>query len=228
MLVSYTLSKIISDTNGTGWSGTESRSLNTENRGLEKAISPVDRTHNLITNWIYELPVARGATGITGKLLGGWGTGLTTTYTSGAPLRIAGGPPLPIFNGVPNRPNRVAGASRRTAVSPGAFDPAKDLYLNISAFSQPVPFTFGDVGRVEPDLRGFTLWNEDVALFKRTFIPSISEQFNVEFRAEFFNIFNRVVFTDPAVNVNTPASFGRVSGQRNEPRNIQFMIRISF
>ena len=227
LLVSYTLSKIISDTNANSWSGNELRSLNTENRRLEKAISPIDRTHNLITNWIYELPVARDAKGVAGKFLSGWGTGVTTTYTSGAPLRIAGGPPLPIFSGVANRPSRVVGVSRRTDVSAGAFDPARDLYLNIGAFRQPAAFTFGDVGRVEPDLRGFSLWNEDVAI-KRTYIRSISEQFNVEFRAEFFNIFNRTVFSDPATNINTPASFGRVSGQRNEPRNIQFMLRISF
>jgi Carboxypeptidase regulatory-like domain/TonB dependent receptor len=228
VLASYTLSKIISDTSGNSWSGIENRSLDTANRGLEKSVAPIDRTHNLITNWIYELPLGRGAKGIAGKLLGGWGTGVTTTFTSGAPLAIAGGAPLPIFNGFGNRPSRVAGVARRTSVSPGEFDPARDLYLNIAAFRQPAPFTFGDVSRVEPDLRGFSLWNEDVAIIKRTFIPSISEQFNVEFRAEFFNIFNRTVFDDPAADINNQPAFGKVSGQRNEPRNLQFMLSINF
>lgn len=228
MLASYTLSKIISDTSGNSWSGIENGSLDTANRRLEKSIAPIDRTHNLITNWIYELPVGRGTKGIAGKFLGGWGTGVTTTFTSGAPLAIAGGAPLPIFNGPGNRPSRVPGVARRTSVSPGEFDPARDLYLNIAAFRQPAPFTFGDVGRVEPDLRGFSLWNEDVAIIKRTFIPSISERFNVEFRAEFFNIFNRTVFSDPARNINSLPSFGKVSGQRNEPRNLQFMLSINF
>ena len=225
MLVSYAFSKVISDNNGNSWSGTEAPSLDTENRRLEKSVSPIDRTHNLITNWVYELPVGRDSKGVTAVVLKGWGVAATTTYTTGAPLGIRGGPPLPIFNGLANRPNRTAGVSGRSEVSASDFDPGRDSYLNAAAFTQPAPFTFGNVARLEPNLRGFSMWNEDFSVSKRT---SITERFNAEFRAEFFNIFNRVVFANPAININTPQSFGRISGQSNEPRNIQFSLRFAF
>ena len=227
VLVSYTLSKNISDTNGNAWSGLEPASIDTGRRYLEKSISPLDRTHNLVTNWIYELPFGDGSGGAANKLAHGWQIGLTTSYVSGPPLAIGGGPPLPLFGGG-NRPLRVEGVDKRSGVSNSDFDPASDLYLNIGAFEGSAPFTFGDVGRVEGDLHGFSSFGENLSVVKRTFVPSITEEFNVEFRAEFFNLFNHTVFSSPAANINSPASYGRVSGQVNVPRHIQFTLKINF
>lgn len=225
-LVSYTLSKNISDTNGFAWANFANSALDDANRGLEKSISPLDVTQNLVTNWIYELP-GKNLTGAKGKLLKGWQLGVTTTFRTGPPISIGGGVPLPIFGGG-NRPSRVAGVERRTAVGKGDIDPAQDLFLDVGAFSAGTPFTFGDVGRTEPDIRGFSFWNENVTLLKRTYIPSISEQFNIEFRAQFFNLFNRTVFGNIQTNVNSPQNFGRVQGQVNEPRSVQFGLRVNF
>ena len=127
-----------------------------------------------------------------------------------------------------NRPLRVEGVEKRTGVSNSDFDPASDLYLNIGAFAGSAPFTFGNVGRVEGDLRGFSSFGENLSIVKRTFVPSITEEFNVEFRAEFFNLFNHTVLAAPASNINSPASYGRVSGQVNVPRHIQFTLKINF
>ena len=131
-LVSYTLSKNLSDTNGNSWSWIEHKPIDTGNRGLEKSLSPIDVTHNLVTNWIYQLP-GNNVTGPASKLVKGWQLAVTTLYQSGAPIAIAGGAPLPIFGGA-NRPNRVLGVSGRTGVSAGAFDPATDLYLDANAY----------------------------------------------------------------------------------------------
>lgn len=226
-LVSYTLSKSISDNQGNAWANAEIKALDSGNRALEKSISPFDQTHNLATSWVYELPLGKSATGGAAKVLKGWQVAGITQYRSGPPLRIFGGSALPIFGGG-NRPDRVAGVDRRTGVSPGDFDPARHLYLNIDAFAQPAPYTFGNVSRVEPDLHGFSFWTENFTLSKRTFVPSISENFNVEFRAEFFNLFNRVVFGSPASNVNSRQGFGRVRGQANGPRAIQFGLKFNF
>ncbi len=227
LLVSYTLSKNISDTNATAWSGINPASLDTARRHLEKSIAPIDRTHNLATNWIYELPFGRASTDAASLFTRGWQLGITTVFTSGPPIAIGGGPPLPIFGGG-NRPNR-AGGEKRSGVSAGDFDPGRgDKYLNVGAFSQPDPFTFGDVGRVEGDLRGFSWFNTNTSLLKRTYIPAVSEEFNVEFRAEFFNLFNQVVFGNPASNINSPATFGTVGGQANQPRHIQFTLKVNF
>ena len=231
-LTTYTMSKNISDINANAWSIQDPNPLDMERGFLEKSISPIDRTHTLVANWIYELPFARpGMGGATSKLLRGWEVGSTIFYESGPPLRIRGGPSLPIFNagaGGQNRPNRVPGVDRRTGISKGNIDPGKDLFLNRDAFAVPAQFTFGDVGRVEPDLRGFSFFGTDVSVSKRTYVPSISEAFNVEVRFQFFNLFNQVVFRNIATNINSPQSFGRVSGQANQPRNITLALKINF
>ena len=226
-LTTYTMSKNISDINANAWSIQDPNPMDAERGYLEKSISPIDRTHTLVANWIYELPFGKNATGGAGAALRGWEVGSTIYYESGPPLRIVGGPPLPIFNGG-NRPSRVPGVSRRTGVSKANIDPARDLFLNIDAFAQPAAFTFGDVGRVEPDMRGFSFYGTDLSISKRTYITAISEAFNIEFRAQFFNVFNQVVFQNIATNINSPQSFGRVRGQANQPRNVTLVLKINF
>jgi hypothetical protein len=131
---------------------------------------------------------------------------------------------LPLFGGG-NSPNRVPGVEMLTSAAQGDFDPAKDKYLDINAFAQPAPFTFGTLGRYDPNARGFAFFNEDFALLKRT---HINETHNVEFRVEFFNAFNRVVFANPSASINSPQAFGRVTGQANVPRIIQFGLKYVF
>ncbi len=224
LLASYTLSKALTDfDNITGFSSLSSV-RDTHNRKLERGLAPQDRTHVLTTSWIYELPVGKDLQGIMGKTLKGWQAGLVTRYESGPPLNIRGGPPLPLF-GARNRPNRVLGVSGRTNVSPGEFDPAKDRYLNIGAFSQPAPFTFGTVGRIEANLKGFSLWNEDLSIIKRI---NVTESSTFEFRAEFFNLFNRVVFGEIRNDINDPTRFGQVFNTKNQPRVIQFGLKFIF
>jgi hypothetical protein len=225
-LTSYTLSKTLTDTSGNAWTTSEPFPRDTANLGLEKAVAPFDNTHNLVANFVYELP-GRTLRGAAGALLRGWQVGGTIVYTSGPPIAISGGPALPLFGGA-NRPNRVPGVERFTGVSKGDFDPDKDKLLNVAAWRQPAPFTIGDGSRTEPDLRGFTFWNESMTFMKRTYVPAISEAFNVEFRAEFFNLTNRTVFSNPASNINNTNTFGIVSGQSNSPRTIQFGLKFNF
>ncbi len=107
----------------------------------------------------------------------------------------------------------------------GSFDPAQDRYLNIDAFSQPAPFTIGNSPRTMPSVRLPSSYNEDFSLFKRVYIR---ESKYLEFRSEFFNLFNRVVFGGPSANVNSPDSFGLISSQANTPRIIQLALKVVF
>ncbi len=229
-LVSYTFSKNLTDVGGTsGFSSFNARPLNTYDRKLERAIAPNDITHNLVTSFVYELPFGDGKTflnskGALNKLVGGWQVSGTTTSRSGTPLAIRGGSSLPLFGGG-NRPNRVDGVPIRTNVSSGNFDPEKDVYLNINAFVRPAPFTFGTVAPRLSNVRGFPYFNEDLSFIKRT---HLSESQVFEFRAEAFNVFNRVVFSNPSTSINNPSTFGRVFGQANNPRVIQFAIKYLF
>src|SRR5207244_171010 len=130
-----------------------------------------------------------GSTRLTFPMVKGAGceNALMFKYRSAAgsndPLKLA-------LSGTPGtRLGRLPGVPERASLK-GSFDPAADLYLNINAFSQPAPFTIGNVSRVEPSLRTFPALNENLSAIKRTYVPKISEVFNVEFKAEFFNIFN--------------------------------------
>jgi hypothetical protein len=222
-LVSYTLSKTLTNTSLSGYSAFNGGALDTANRSLEKHIAGQDQTHNLIGSLVYELPIGKGRKGAAGKLFGGWEVAAVTRHGSGTPLSIGGGPPLPIFGGG-NRPNRVPGVAGRASWS-GSFDPAIDKYLNPAAWSQPAPYTFGTASATEPNLRGFPFHNQDFSVIKRTYIK---ERMNVEFRAEFFNIFNQVVFGSPSTSLNSLSTFGMVFGQANTPRNIQFALKMNF
>ena len=67
--------------------------------------------------------------------------------------------------------------------------------------------------------------NEDISFFKSTYI---TESVYVQFRSEFYNIFNRVVFGGPSASINNPSTFGIIGGQANTPRLIQFALKLIF
>ena len=119
-------------------------------------------------------------------------------------------------------PNRVSGQS---PLAGGSFtDPSTQVYFNKAAFSVPAPFTFGDLGRTNTDIRGFHYYNEDVSLYKDTYF---GETRYVRFEATAGNIFNRVDFCNPDTTI-TDASFGVTSTQCNIPRRIQLGLEIFF
>jgi hypothetical protein len=97
-------------------------------------------------------------------------------------------------------------------------------WFNTSCFSQPPAFTFGSESRLDPNLRSAGINNWDFALFKTT---QITERVGVQFRTEFFNLFNRVQFGQPGSAAGNP-SFGVVGSQTNNPRLIQFALRAMF
>jgi hypothetical protein len=232
-LAAYTFSKAL--VSGGGYTGlgddaAGSRPLDTNNRAIEKRLAGFDTPHNLVLSWAYELPFGRGkaimgsANGAANLLVGGWQLNGIQRYVSGTPIAVSGGGVIPLFNGG-NRPNRVLGVPARTDVSRSDFDPARDRYLNVNAFSQPAPFTLGNAPPVLGDVRTFAFLNEDFSILKDF---HLYETHRLQFRAEFFNVLNRVVFAAPAANLNAPATFGRIAGQANAPRNIQLALKYNF
>jgi len=232
-LVSYTLAKnigfpggdIFGDTGGGGGA----RGVDTFNRKLEKSIVPSDQTHVLVTSWSYDLPFGRGKRFGAGVgrgmnlLVGGWALNAIHTYRSGTTIAVSGGPALPLFGGN-NRPNWVS-ADVRSSVSMGRFDPARDRYLNLSAFSQPPLFTIGNAPPRMPHVRTPAFLNEDISLFKNL---QFTERVMLQIRGESYNLINRVVFSGPAANVNNPNTFGVIGGQANNPRLVQLGLKLIF
>jgi hypothetical protein len=221
-LAAYTWSKSISDSDIQAGGGPSGQTY--YNRKLEKAVSTNDVPQNVALSYLYELPFGPGKRflrnpGVASRIFGGWTVTAIHHYFSGKPIVLTANNTLPLFNGV-LRPNVNAGVTKSLPFH----DPATDRYINPAAFSVPAQFTFGTSARSYTDLRApFTL-DESFGLIKNTVV---FERLTLQFRAEFFNVFNRVVFDAPAANVSN-ANFGQITSQANRPRQGQLALRLEF
>jgi hypothetical protein len=104
-------------------------------------------------------------------------------------------------------------------------------YFNRAAFVAPnanrapgAPFVFGMMSRTTAEVRSKPFFNEDFSIIKNT---AIYENVRLRFRAEMFNVFNRLVLRRPVTDVNA-GDFGRIFGTANNPRVIQFALKLIF
>jgi hypothetical protein len=233
LMVNYTWSKMIS-TADTLFNNLESNTAGTsiqDNNTIRnsRSLSSYDAPHRFMVSYVLDLPIGKGKkylsglSGITDKLVSGWGVNGITTFQSGFPLVFSAQATTisSTFGGGTPLPNVVAGCM---SIYGGKPTDRLSQWFNTACFSQPGAFSFGNEPRVDPKLRaqGFNNW--DFAFFKNT---SIKEGVNLQFRAEGFNLFNRTQFAPPSTSFGT-ASFGTVSSQFNQPRLLQFALRITF
>ena len=240
----YTFSRSITNAVNQDSEGRASPVQDAYHPNLEKALAPQDITHSLVFNYIWQIPAFKNSKGFKKGVLGGWELNGITMFRSGSPMTVC------LDNdyagladgGVCERPDLVASPilpkSQRTL----------GQFFNTSAFVAPVPGTFGNAGRNL--IRGPGINNWDFSIFKNMEIPwlgqhkgwAVGETANVQFRAEFFNLWNHTQFsgvetgfvfpTDENGNLlpGQPAansSFGKVTSARS-PRQIQLGIRLSF
>ena len=242
-LGSYTLGKLLTDSNSqllrTAYGGWIAR--DSFNKGIDKAISPDDRTHVVSIATLYELPFGPGKPLLNSKgplkyVVGGWQINGVLSYASGFPLSISGGSNrIPDGGVAANRtitPNAVAGVARGLAQS-GSWVPGVgsntaigSVYANLSAWSDIQGYTIGTSPYFLPNLRGFMSKNENFAIFKT--IP-INERFKFQLKGEASNIFNRFIPSNPNMGWNlTSAVWGKTYGQGNSPRVIQLGAKFTF
>ena len=74
-------------------------------------------------------------------------------------------------------------------------------------------------------LRGLGSWNVDVSFVKKI---KLTEKARLTFSSEFFNLFNHVNFLDPAMSLQSPQTFGVLTTQANDPRQVQLGLRFDF
>ena len=234
LLVAYTNAKLISDADTlTNWleAATGSIQDHTNLRG-ERSLASQDVPQRLVISYVLDLPFGSGkkylsgATGAVNKLVGGWGIDGVTIFQSGFPLVLGNGAAnYTTLFGAGSRPNVVAGCSKG---SPFSGRGQLNEWFNTACFTAPPDFTFGNESRTDPSLRGSGVKNFDFALFKRTrFGPD--EKLGIEFRTEFFNLFNRTQFAPPNTSV-TSSNFGVVTSTYpgTNPRLIQFGLKFIF
>jgi hypothetical protein len=153
--------------------------------------------------------------------LTGWETYGIVTLQSGRPFTVALLPD--IDNSGTGRSILGFGANDRpdAAASPNLSNRTPERWFNTAAFVFPARGTFGNAGRNIVDGPGYQ--NVNLSLVKNT---RIVEELNLQFRAEFFNLFNHPNFNLPDSFLGSP-TFGRISSAR-EPRHIQFGVKLLF
>jgi len=149
-------------------------------------------------------------------VLGQWQVNGIFTLNRGAPLQI---------NTTGNTSFSFGGGQRPDSTGKNAQldSPTLDRWFDTSAFTLPAQYTFGNMGRMHPNLRSDFIENLDLSVFKRFRVKG--ERVSLELRGESFNMANHPVFGSPNTTVGN-AQFGRVTGTANPPRQTQVALKL--
>jgi hypothetical protein len=216
LLLGYTYSNALDDSSAFG------EQVNPFGLQLSRGLSSFDIRHNFVVSYTYDLPLGR--LGGPRNLVNGWQLSGVTTFSTGIPVYIfenddhsllgtnnAG--PLPLGIDTPN----FAGGSVHI------LDPRNTtrLYFDASQFSaEPI----GQLGTSRRRFfHGPGINNFNMALSKST---RFSEKYNLEFRAEFFNIFNHTQFSNVDGNFNS-STFAQAI-HAHDPRIGQLALKFAF
>jgi hypothetical protein len=260
LLAAYTNAKLLSNTDTlTSWleggsTGGTGAIQDWSNLPAERSLSSQDVSQRLVISYVLDLPFGRGKkyandfTGFKNGMVSGWGIDGVTTFQKGFPVKINYSGPSSLGSsglGIGTlRPDVLPGCSKGTPSGAGGPHNLGE-WFNIACFVPPGhdpnnPTTgfpngwaFGTEARVDPSLRQAGANNWDFAVFKRTYFGP-DDRLNLEFRTEFFNIFNRTQFGPPngtccnVGNFTNGTSFGIVSNTVGNPRLIQFGFKFAF
>jgi hypothetical protein len=243
MQASYTFSKDLSDIQLISAGNGANSNLPTS---LSQQYGPVGFSHpqRFIVNYSYDLPFG-DHNGALGRLLNGWNLSGVTTVQDGTPMTITdqhGGTAYAIGTFDQARAQMCPGASYGSIATSGGVESrlggtsGGPGFLNASAFcGEPAaPFSAVSPGAGLPTMFGNSgvgvllgpgQFNWDISLVKTT---RITERQSVILRAEFFNAFNHAQFGNPALAVDTPATFGQITTTTVNPRLIQFALKYTF
>lgn len=227
-MISYTGSKLISDSassNAGGGAGGEFR-VGRLNRRQDRAIDESDISQRMVISTVYELPFGSGRRflkdgGVLGHIFGGWQVNTIVSLQTGSPLIVRGSNN---FTGI-NWPDMVADPTLPDS------ERSESRWFNTEAFRNPANFVIGNVPRTLPSTRGPGYTDVALSVFRNL---KITEEVNLEFRGEAFNVFNSVNFNDPnatftpnTAGINTNPNFGRVLSSL-PARRIQLGLRLTF
>ena len=208
----------------------------------QRGPSDFDRRHRFVLSYIWQLPEPAGDHRYLSKLSEGWAFSGVVTLQSGLPFSILDSAAGTLFGPATyfTTGTLAPGKTLEDAVLQGSVSSRIDRFFNTNVF---VPATFvpdggfidgrfpvsgggtifGNVGRNV--LRGPGQRNVDMALIKRT---RLGEKADMMFRWEVFNVFNWSNFANPASDVSSPSTFGKISAMSVNPRIMQFALKLEF
>jgi hypothetical protein len=226
---------------------------------ITKGLSDFNVGRNLTVNWLWQVPTPASFSGPAGWIARGWGVGGLLELSDGSPIWPLAGlnsDPLGQINQEPMQiPDLAPGCTPKNAVQPGnlqylkpqcfilpiapaGFDPTHTLCDQGFILNHPTlnPNTCSNLLGNLPrnSIIGPGLINVDMSFVKDNHIKKFGEDFNVQFRAELFNIFNRTNFAPPSDNLialdpGPVGGFGVIDQPTQVPmREIQFALKIVF
>jgi hypothetical protein len=214
--------------------------LNPIDPRLSRSLSAFDARHRFVFSYYWQPPV-RNFDGLKGKLLNGWSFSGITTFQTGFPIRISTVADNELMYSfdfeLPGEPAQLAPFRTMKPQSNNNyfFDP-NSFTDNATDNSAPPcsagaqyecydPGLLGTLGNTKRTICcGPHISNTDFAILKTI---ATSESTHVDFRAEFFNIFNHTQFFNPDGNVSDGSQFGQVT-QVRDPRLVQFALKFFF
>lgn len=194
------------------------------NRRAERSLDPTDVAQRVVFSGVYQLPIGRGRSvnirnAFADAVVGGWQIDSIFIVQGGVPVVVTGA-----SNNLASRPNS-------TGVSAKLDNPTADRWFNTSVFLNPPNYTYGNLGRVLPDVRTPGTVNLDLSIIKNFQIKELAK---VQFRAESFNVLNHVNLGFPGGGFgagpdgrNASGTFGVITTAR-DPRSIQLGLKVIF
>jgi outer membrane receptor protein involved in Fe transport len=221
MLLSYTWSHSLDYYSGTDVSDITLVPGNMVNEQNNYGSSDFDRRQRFVASYLYALPdFYRGGSLVGKKLLNAWSLSGIVTLQTGTPFSIYGSDSA--FEAV--TADLAPGRTLASAIKSGNVADRLTAYFDPTAFAAPSP-TGTDFGTLPRNIiRGPKQINTDFSIMK---VFKVTETQGLEFRAEFFNLFNNVNFANP-VNIVTSENFGQIASTTTGPRVIQFALKYSF
>ena len=212
-MASYTWSKAIDD------ASSFENSLNALDPARSRSLSLFDARHRIVFSGYWQLPAWRSSK-LSQHLTSGWAVSGIGTLQSGFPIRITSSGDNELMGSfdfeTPGEPDQIAPFHRLDPRKSGGY------------YFDPTSFTDAPLGQIGNAPRticcGPGILSFDFALHKRV---SLTESTTLEFRTEFFNLFNHTQFFNPRGDITEGPAFGAVARAR-DPRLMQLALRLSF
>jgi len=200
------------------WASSFEETVNPFNYKASRSLSLFNSAQRFVINYYWEFPVPRYS-GFKGKVLDDWSMSGIIQFQSGFPIRIQTQDDNELISSL-----FFLGAGAPQLSGPLQIQNPKTnggFYLNPAQFSDPTLGTFATTRRSICCGPGLNQW--DVTFSKRF---AISEAKYFQFRADFFNLFNKTLFVNPDGNFSD-TTFGQIQ-QARDPRLIQFALKFFF
>ncbi|WP_031497786.1 TonB-dependent receptor [Bryobacter aggregatus] len=202
--IAHTMSKTLIE--GYGRNETDgynpNASQNPRNRAADKGRVGFDATHNMVNSFIYEIPMfAALQKGVAGAIFNGWQSNGIITLRTGFPMTVTQGAITNTAN-VTIRPDRVGKGSVSNPTVNQWYNPDDFRIVSCQDPTIPEACKYGNAGVGILEGPGFA--NVDYSMFKNF---RVSERIKVQFRSEFYNVFNTPQFARPNGVLNTGGGF---------------------